>query len=72
LGGFNHFIKGYGHLEEHHARPVKYNLVEHAERDVIYKAAANGIKTAGAGHASALEKVKEDIALLKQRSGLKK
>lgn len=46
--GFNHFIDGYGDLPEHHERPLKYSLTEHAERDVIYKAARCGIYTSGA------------------------
>lgn len=46
--GFNHFIHGYGDLPEHHERPLKYSLTEHAERDVIYEAARRGICTDGA------------------------
>ena len=45
--GFNHFIEGFGHLPEHHERPLKYSLTEHAERDVIYKAAKLGYSTEG-------------------------
>lgn len=47
VSGWNHFVPGYGDLEAHHERPLKYALTEHAERDVIYKAAAHGIKTKG-------------------------
>jgi dCMP deaminase len=45
--GWNHFVKGFGEFPEHHERPMKYNLTEHAERDVIYKAAHMRIKTKG-------------------------
>lgn len=45
--GFNHFIAGYGDKEEHHDRPLKYSITEHAERDVIYNAAADGVATRG-------------------------
>lgn len=37
--GCNHFVPGYGGAPEHHERPLKYAITEHAERDVIYKAA---------------------------------
>lgn len=47
LSGFNHMMDGYGHLPEHHERPFKYWVTEHAERDVILKAAAKGIQTKG-------------------------
>lgn len=47
LGGFNHIVKGYGRKPEHHERPFKYWITEHAERDVILKAAAKGIKLSG-------------------------
>ena len=36
--GCNHFVPGYGGKPEHHERPLKYSITEHAERDVIYKA----------------------------------
>jgi dCMP deaminase len=45
--GWNHFVEGFGEFPEHHERPMKYNLTEHAERDVIYKAALLHIKTKG-------------------------
>lgn len=47
MTGFNHHVKGYGEMPEHHERPLKYNLTEHAERDVIFKAARLGIMTNG-------------------------
>ena len=43
--GYNHHINGYGTLEEDHERPRKYSLTEHAERDVILKAARAGVAT---------------------------
>jgi len=45
--GYNHMMDGFGHLPEHHERPFKYWVTEHAERDVILKAAAKGIRTKG-------------------------
>lgn len=45
--GHNHFIPGFGHLPEHHERPFKYSVIEHAERDVVYNAAKQGVKTEG-------------------------
>lgn len=47
IGGFNHFVPGYGHLEAHHERPLKYEITEHAERDVILKAAKQGVSLKG-------------------------
>ena len=41
--GCNHFVPGYGNSCEHHERPLKYAITEHAERDVIYKAARDRI-----------------------------
>jgi len=45
--GCNHHIPGYGHLKEHHERPMKYEVTEHAERDVILKAANEGFSLEG-------------------------
>lgn len=49
--GANHFPIGeYGDVEEkaeRWERPLKYQYVEHAERDVIYRAAKAGISTNG-------------------------
>jgi len=45
--GFNHHVAGYGHLEAHHERPLKYSVTEHAERDVLLKAASFGVCTSG-------------------------
>lgn len=45
--GHNHFIPGFGHLPEHHERPFKYSVIEHAERDVVYNAARYGARTEG-------------------------
>jgi deoxycytidylate deaminase len=47
ISGCNHMMEGYGHKIEHHQRPFKYWVTEHAERDVILKAAAKGISTKG-------------------------
>jgi dCMP deaminase len=46
--GFNHFTPGFGDKEEHHERPLKYSLVEHAEADAIHAAASLGVNTNGA------------------------
>jgi len=45
--GCNHFPDGVIETPERWTRPLKYSFVEHAERDVIYKAARNGIGTDG-------------------------
>ncbi len=45
--GYNHHVAGYGDEPGHHERPFKYAVTEHAERDVIFKAAKAGIKTEG-------------------------
>jgi dCMP deaminase len=45
--GCNQHTKGFGHLDEHHQRPLKYELTEHAEREVILRAAREGIQTRG-------------------------
>jgi dCMP deaminase len=47
MTGFNHHVDGYGQEEEHHDRPLKYSLTEHAERDVIFKAAREQLRTRG-------------------------
>lgn len=47
ITGYNHHVAGYGDKPEHHERPFKYAITEHAERDVILKAARAGIKTEG-------------------------
>lgn len=47
LAGCNHMLPGYGDKPEHHERPFKYWVTEHAERDVILKAASRGIRTEG-------------------------
>lgn len=41
-GGVNAFIPGYGHLPEHHERPFKYWVTEHAERNAILTAVREG------------------------------
>lgn len=45
--GYNDFIPGFGYLPEHHERPFKYSVIEHAERRVVYDAARNGERTGG-------------------------
>ena len=45
--GANHFPKGVENLPERWIRPVKYKYVEHAERNAVYDAARNGVKTDG-------------------------
>jgi deoxycytidylate deaminase len=47
IAGWNHMLDGYGDKPEHHERPFKYWVTEHAERSVILKAAAKGIQTKG-------------------------
>jgi hypothetical protein len=46
--------------------------VDYSHNKVLVALFSHALVSTQAGHASALEKVKEDIALLKQRSGLKK
>ena len=46
--GANHFALGVKESEERWTRPLKYNFVEHAERNVIYAAARQGLATDGA------------------------
>ena len=47
LTGWNHMMEGWGGELEHHERPFKYWITEHAERDVLLKAASKGICTKG-------------------------
>ncbi len=44
-GDFNRFPEGVVYTQERWTRPLKYKIIEHAERNVIYKAAKNGFKT---------------------------
>lgn len=47
--GYNGFPRGVNdNVEARHERPLKYLVVEHAERNAIYAAAKNGIKLDGA------------------------
>jgi dCMP deaminase len=47
--GFNGFPRGVDETDqERWGRPQKYSRVEHAERNAIYNAAANGIRLRGA------------------------
>lgn len=43
----NHFPYGVEEKEERWEKPLKYRFVEHAERNVIYKAARYGVSTFG-------------------------
>jgi len=45
--GYNSHLSGWGNKDEHHERPLKYSLTEHAERAVIYRAASKGVCTKG-------------------------
>lgn len=45
--GANHFPFGVKETEERWQRPAKYLYVEHAERNAIFNAAKNGVKTDG-------------------------
>jgi dCMP deaminase len=47
VSGCNSHIVGFGDKPEHHERPLKYSLTEHAERAVIFRAAKEGIQTNG-------------------------
>lgn len=45
----NEFPHGVGYAPERWERPLKYSYIEHAERNVIYKAASSdwGVRTSG-------------------------
>jgi dCMP deaminase len=43
----NRFPDGVEYTPERWERPIKYEFIEHAERNVIFKAAKEGIKTDG-------------------------
>ena len=45
--GTNHFPCGIEKKQERLERPLKYSLIEHAERDAIYDAAKSGKSTSG-------------------------
>lgn len=45
--GVNNFPRGITESAERWGRPLKYKIVEHAERNAIYDAAGRGIRTAG-------------------------
>ena len=49
LFGTNHLPPGVAKTDQRlHTRPTKYLYIEHAERDVIFKAARKGYRTEGA------------------------
>ena len=43
----NEFPRGVHYLDERWERPLKYEIIEHAERGAIYKAAKHGYETDG-------------------------
>lgn len=43
----NRHVPGYGELEVHHERPMKYAVTEHAERAVLLQALYQGVQTKG-------------------------
>ncbi len=43
--GYNGFPRGIKNTPERQERPIKYKYFEHSERNAIYNAARNGIKT---------------------------
>lgn len=45
VSGYNHHVRGFGHQKEHHERPMKYAVTEHAERHVILQCACKGVPT---------------------------
>jgi dCMP deaminase len=45
--GYNDFPRGVKDIEERHARPLKYSVTEHSERNAIYNAARVGIPLQG-------------------------
>lgn len=45
--GANYFPDGVLNKKERWERPIKYSYVEHAERNTIFNAAKNGVKTNG-------------------------
>jgi dCMP deaminase len=47
VGAFNEFPNGVLYTDERWERPTKYFYIEHAERNVIFDAAASGIATRG-------------------------
>jgi deoxycytidylate deaminase len=48
IAAANHFPRDVKESEDRWQRPLKYKFVEHAERNVIFKAAKEGFKTEGA------------------------
>ena len=46
--------------------------IDYSHNLILVKLFSHGLVSSSDGHSSALEKIKEDIALLKQRSGLPK
>ena len=46
--------------------------IDYSHNMVLVKLFSHALVSSSAGHESALEKIKEDIALLKQKAGLRK
>jgi hypothetical protein len=46
--------------------------IDYSHNKVLVALFSHALVSSEAGHSSALEKIKEDIALLKERAGLKK
>lgn len=45
--GYNSFVRGFEDEPHHHERPLKYELIEHSERNAIYNAARVGTSLSG-------------------------
>lgn len=45
--GYNDFMPGFGNLPRDHERPLKYSLVEHAERNAIFAAVRKNVNLKG-------------------------
>lgn len=45
--GINEFPRGVEYKPERWERPLKYKIIEHAERNAVYSAARNGLSTQG-------------------------
>lgn len=47
MWGWNGLVRGMRDTEERWSRPLKYDLVVHAEKNVVYNAARHGVKLLG-------------------------
>lgn len=66
-GLWTHTKNGLGYFDS-----ITGGWIDYSHNKVLVKLFSHALVSSEAGHTSALEKIKEDIALLKQRSGLKK